>query len=865
MKKQLLKNLRLRAVMLVALLCAGISGAWGEESVYKTVLFGGNYNSKSVSNYTSDWSATNNGFTVNISKFNNNSNQWSYIKCGNKNDASVGIITTSSAVDKAIVKVVVKIDAITTNSVNSIKLYTSNDNSQWSPAGTFSISTGEQSVSINNPTANLYYKIEFDCKKGSSNGLITVSKIQFYYDPSKPSLSADNVDLTYNATSGTIGYVINNPVEGGILSATTTDDWLTIGNVGENPIPFTCTTNESSTARTATVKLTYTYGSKSAEKDVTITQFGIDFATLPFTFDGGKSQIENTVGLSQSNLGNDYSASPYLKFDDKDDNLILKFNERPGVLTFDIKGNSFASGTFKVQTSADGTNYTDLKSYSYTQISSTTQTETFTNLAENIRYIKWILTQKGSGNIALGNINLTKYVAPKTLTIANPENVTITATYNGDEIINNGDVATIANGTEITLALSIAEGYMLKNLTVSGAEDGQTVTVIPHPTTVGIWTFKMPSYNATVNAEVERIAYTTYTLASAITSGKRYIITDGNNYAMGQQNSSNRAAVAISIIERETSIASTAGVYEFVIEKKTDNSYSIYDETTRGYLYAASNNNNHLKTKEDLDNNGLWTIVFDQEGIATITAQGDNTRNIIRFNSNNDNAIFSCYASGQQNVYIYEKVESDTQTSTFTISKNCIDSKTNKYYGTFSNSRAFVVPSDMTVSTITVTGGILNVNDLTAGTIVPANTGVMVSSSTYGAKTVNLTTETGTALANNMLKPTGAGITSTQMTEANSGCKFYYLTMNGDQIGFWWRAADGAAFDMNVANKAYLAVPATQAGNIKSFSFNDVVDGIKAAETTETENNAIYNLAGQRVSKMQKGIYVVNGKKILVK
>ena len=40
---------------------------------------------------------------------------------------------------------------------------------------------------------------------------------------------------------------------------------------------------------------------------------------------------------------------------------------------------------------------------------------------------------------------------------------------------------------------------------------------------------------------------------------------------------------------------------------------------------------------------------------------------------------------------------------------------------------------------------------------------------------------------------------------------------------------------------------------------------IKAVETTETESKAIYNLAGQRVSKMQKGIYIVNGKKVLVK
>jgi hypothetical protein len=89
--------------------------------------------------------------------------------------------------------------------------------------------------------------------------------------------------------------------------------------------------------------------------------------------------------------------------------------------------------------------------------------------------------------------------------------------------------------------------------------------------------------------------------------------------------------------------------------------------------------------------------------------------------------------------------------------------------------------------------------------------------------------------------------------------------MNGDQIGFYRRNETGAAFAMNVPNKAYLAVPENQTGNVKGFSFNEVVDGIQAVETEKAKNDVIYNLAGQRVSKMQKGLYIVNGKKVLVK
>ena len=48
--------------------------------------------------------------------------------------------------------------------------------------GSFTKATGAQNCTIaaNNQAANLYYKLEFDCASGSSNGLITVSKVEYY-------------------------------------------------------------------------------------------------------------------------------------------------------------------------------------------------------------------------------------------------------------------------------------------------------------------------------------------------------------------------------------------------------------------------------------------------------------------------------------------------------------------------------------------------------------------------------------------------------------------------------------------------------------------------------------------------------------
>ena len=135
------------------------------------------------------------------------------------------------------------------------------------------------------------------------------------------------------------------------------------------------------------------------------------FASLPFEFDGGSADIATTPGLTQTGLGSDYSSSPKLKFDGTGDELILRINEAPGALTFDIKGNGFSGSTFTVQTSADGTEYEDLATYKELGAK---QTELF-NLPSYVRYIKWVYTEKveNGGNVALGKIDLIKENAVK--------------------------------------------------------------------------------------------------------------------------------------------------------------------------------------------------------------------------------------------------------------------------------------------------------------------------------------------------------------------------------------------------------------------------------------------------------------------
>ena len=155
---------------------------------------------------------------------------------------------------------------------------------------------------------------------------------------------------------------------------------------------------------------------------VAITQAApiIDYAELPFEFDGGRADIATTNGLTQEGLGSDYTSSPKLKFDSTDDWMILKINEEPGLFSFKIKGTGSSwSGTFDVQTSVDGVNYESIATYDSL---GDTETKTFDNLDADVRYIRWYFTEKVSGcNVGIGDIKLEKVDNNPSITLSTYE------------------------------------------------------------------------------------------------------------------------------------------------------------------------------------------------------------------------------------------------------------------------------------------------------------------------------------------------------------------------------------------------------------------------------------------------------------
>ena len=118
-----------------------------------------------------------------------------------------------------------------------------------------------------------------------SGGSTVISSIEITYTPSTdPAITASDVELAYNATSGEIEYSITNEVTGAAIAASTTASWITLPATFASPITFTCLANTETTARTATVTLNYVKNSETlATKDITITQAAapIIYTTIP--------------------------------------------------------------------------------------------------------------------------------------------------------------------------------------------------------------------------------------------------------------------------------------------------------------------------------------------------------------------------------------------------------------------------------------------------------------------------------------------------------------------------------------------------------------------------------------------------------
>ena len=203
-------------------------------------------------------------------------------------------------------------------------------------------------------------------------------------------------------------------------------------------------------------------------------------------------------------------------------------------------------------------------------------------------------------------------------------------------------------------------------------------------------------------------------------------------------------------------------------------------------------------------------------------------------------------------------------TTELPTSAGAINIATEEGFGTFYTDKNYVLPQGLTAFGYTSIDGnntLTKSVEYVAGDIVPANTAVVVKGAKGSYNYYNTEEAATKTIEKNLLK----GVTTDTKIEVASGVKRYILTRADDGILAFYRTNTG---NINVkANRAYLEVPTAMA--VASFSLEGTATGINNVVTTAAKQG-IYTISGVRLNatttkELPAGIYIVDGKKVIVK
>lgn len=229
-----------------------------------------------------------------------------------------------------------------------------------------------------------------------------------------------------------------------------------------------------------------------------------------------------------------------------------------------------------------------------------------------------------------GNLNITEGHST-TLTVTptgdQPYTYTWSASWSSGTSLSSPDTTNVFN----TGVLNETTRYIVTVTDTNGCQDNDT---------------------ATVNVSLCE-SWQLVTDASELAVGDKIVITNRtSNYALSTtQNSNYRGRVGIS--SNNNTITINDDVQIITLEQgNINNTYAF--NVVGGYLFAASSTQNYLRTTNSINNNSSWNIQINNSN-ASIVAQGNNTNNILQYNSRD--LFFSCYNqnSGQEPVKIYKR------------------------------------------------------------------------------------------------------------------------------------------------------------------------------------------------------------------
>ena len=322
--------------------------------------------------------------------------------------------------------------------------------------------------------------------------------------------------------------------------------------------------------------------------------------------------------------------------------------------------------------------------------------------------------------------------------------------------------------------------------------------------------------------------------------GKYLIVCESKDVAMGGQYNNGTYRVAVDVDITNHSISNNGDASVVTLVKSGDN-----------WKLKFSNNKYYTTTKaKEMTESDTGTE-------ATIDFEGNNV--LIEFGSygkicyNLGSPRFVNYTStGQEAVQLYKFEAGDpVNTIDIYVSEAGLATYASNFdldYSTNPNLKAYIAKENN------------DVIDYVEVEKVPAGTGVLLRALDTAGKnyTVSTTTEeTDDMTGNKFVRGNDAAVAS------GSNPYNYILNVVNNKIGFYRAAGKTVA-----KNRAYLSttINAVASARIDIF-FDDDTNGIEKVEntTSNNESDVVFNLAGQRVAQPSKGLYIVNGRKVIVK
>lgn len=360
--------------------------------------------------------------------------------------------------------------------------------------------------------------------------------------------------------------------------------------------------------------------------------------------------------------------------------------------------------------------------------------------------------------------------------------------------------------------------------------------------------------------------YEKVTSVEQIGSGGVFIIVDKDyKYAMGNISGlEGKGTREVFKYNKESDIGTVNEInseehsYEIELAKVNFTDYNNYYslKSIQGYI-GKSDSENNLKVKSDLlkSNTGFfWNITITSDAHYAKMNSVLKKEAYIGTGKKDNKLVFGTYSN--YNVYLFRKISTKDTLK--------IEVGLTNYATLYYSDKTLVVPEGVEAYTFKYNKdtGLYISHTYGSWDIIPAGTAVVLHGNP-GKYDFYEVSERGFKIEENDLK----GTDNKKQLEGSG--RFYMLSYNKDEgigsVGFYWGAENGKPF-INGANKAYLHLLDTEGNAKKAFRFSETT-GIKYNLSNKSVKNGVYyTIQGIKVMRPDaKGIYIVNGRKIIVK